>query len=70
MSDTLKDVVLIVTDTEETAEGSVYPVTHVYRFDYEGEPDALYDHVCENPQIVESTKMTASENENAKAEDN
>lgn len=60
MSKCLKDAVLIVTDSEETADGDVYPVTHVYRCDYEGKPDDLFMHLCEHRQIVEGTKMKST----------
>lgn len=36
MSDILKDITIVLSDIEEVDDSGPYPVTRVYRFDFEG----------------------------------
>ncbi len=57
MSDVLKDDVIIFTDIDDPDKDAPYPVTQVYRYDFDGNPEDLIKLIDACPQIIEGGKM-------------
>ena len=59
MSDNLKDVVIVVTDSYEGDEGGHYAQSQVFRFDLEGSVEAFTDYLLKYRPIIHAERLVA-----------